>query len=289
MEGLEQDGLHLFTDNYYTSPQLAQALYKKGINTCGTVRTNRKGFPKDLVKSKREKQRGYHDYRSNGPLLAVVWFDRKFVHFISTMHNATMNGDLPTIMRRNKDGTQEAVRCPPLLHDYQQYMKGVDRGDQMIGYYNVGRRSRKWWKRCFAYLLECSLLNAYILYSNKFPDSCNQRGRKKLDFLSFRLKVASQLIGTTEAREKAGGRPRSDDYQQLERLNVELGHWPVHTENKMECIVCSTIRSKRNLTRKEMRHESRIKCCKCNVHLRTDESRNCFTLYHTKSKYWLST
>ena len=31
VEGLEQDGLHLFTDNYYTSPQLAQALYKKGI------------------------------------------------------------------------------------------------------------------------------------------------------------------------------------------------------------------------------------------------------------------
>ena len=46
VEGLEQDGFHLFTDNYYTSPQLAQALYKKGINTCGTVRTNRKGFLK---------------------------------------------------------------------------------------------------------------------------------------------------------------------------------------------------------------------------------------------------
>jgi len=32
---IEQDGLHLFTDNYY-----------KGINTCGTVHTNRKGFLK---------------------------------------------------------------------------------------------------------------------------------------------------------------------------------------------------------------------------------------------------
>jgi len=71
---------------------------------------------------KREKQRGYHDYCSNGPLLAVVWFDCKFVCFINTMHSATMNGDLQTIMRRNKDGTQEAVRCSPLLHDYQQHI-----------------------------------------------------------------------------------------------------------------------------------------------------------------------
>ena len=73
MSGLETDGFHLFTDNYYASPQLSLTLCKKGVNTCGTTRTNRKGFPKDLIKPKREKQRGYHDYRSNGPLIAVVW------------------------------------------------------------------------------------------------------------------------------------------------------------------------------------------------------------------------
>ena len=48
------------------------------------------------------------------------------------MHCATLNNDLPTMMRKNKDGSREAVQCPPLLKDYQQYMKGVDRGDQMI-------------------------------------------------------------------------------------------------------------------------------------------------------------
>ena len=39
VEGLKQDGLYLFTDKYYTSPQLA---LKKGINIYGTVLTNRK-------------------------------------------------------------------------------------------------------------------------------------------------------------------------------------------------------------------------------------------------------
>ena len=56
ISGMEADGLHLFTDNYYTSPQLSLTLYKKGVNTCGTARTNRKGFPKELIKTKREKQ-----------------------------------------------------------------------------------------------------------------------------------------------------------------------------------------------------------------------------------------
>ena len=54
MSGLEADGFHLFTDNYYTSPQLSLTLYKKGVKTCGTARTNRKGFSKDLIKTKRE-------------------------------------------------------------------------------------------------------------------------------------------------------------------------------------------------------------------------------------------
>ena len=84
------------------------------------------------------------------------------------MHCATLNNDLPKVMRKNKDGSREDVRCHPLRKDYQQYMKGVDRGDQMIGYYKIGRRSRKWWKRCFAYLVDSALLNAFILNSITF-------------------------------------------------------------------------------------------------------------------------
>ena len=52
MSGL--DGHHLYTDNYYTSPEVYLTLYKKGINCCGTVRVNRRGFPKDLIKKTRE-------------------------------------------------------------------------------------------------------------------------------------------------------------------------------------------------------------------------------------------
>ena len=77
------------------------------------------------------------------------------------------------------------------------------------------------------------------------------------------------------------------EYQELDRLNVQLGHWPIRVETKLECIVCATKRNKLNLTRQEMRHESRIKCSKCNVHLCIEENRECFTKYHTSIQYWL--
>ena len=36
-----------------TSPHLYGELYKKGVNAYGTVRVNRKGFPKDLIHKER--------------------------------------------------------------------------------------------------------------------------------------------------------------------------------------------------------------------------------------------
>ena len=41
MSGLEGSGLHLYTDNYYTSPSLYLHLYNHGINACGTAHPNR--------------------------------------------------------------------------------------------------------------------------------------------------------------------------------------------------------------------------------------------------------
>ena len=71
----------------YTSPEVYLELYKKRINCCGTVRTNRQGFSKELMNLKQDKpDRGYYNYLSNGPLLAAAWFNQQYVYFLSTMH-----------------------------------------------------------------------------------------------------------------------------------------------------------------------------------------------------------
>ena len=103
-------------------------------------------------------------------------------------------------------------------------------------------------------------MNAFILNNATFPSLYAQRGHSKRDFLAFRLDVAKQLIGGFHSRRKSAGRPRSLEYQDVDRLNMQLGHWPVKVDKKLECVVCATKRNTLHLSRHEMRHESRIKC-----------------------------
>ena len=191
-----------------------------------------------------------------------------------------------TVRRKNPDGSTIDVPCPPLLPNYQQYMRGVDRGDQLIGCYNIGRRSKKWWKRVFAHLIECALLNAYILERYANPSLYNGSSRAKRDFLSFRIDVANQLIGSFHYRHRAG-RPPSGEHRTLQRLDLQLNHWPVQETTKKECVVCSMKRTKQQLIRSQLRHESRFKCCCCNVHLCISTDRDCFKSYHTNIEYWI--
>ena len=47
LDGLESTSPKIYMDNYYTSPELFLALYKKNVNACGTARSSRKYYPGD--------------------------------------------------------------------------------------------------------------------------------------------------------------------------------------------------------------------------------------------------
>jgi len=85
---------------------------------------------------------------------------------------------------------------------------------------------------------------------------------------------------------RKAGQPPSGDHAPEIVLDKDLGHWPVLQSVKRRCIVCITTRAKLNLFRDE-RHETRLICSKCKVHLCVNEERQCFKKYHTKEKYWL--
>jgi hypothetical protein len=46
----------VYFDNYFTTPDLLEYLYKKGIYATGTIRTNRKTMPKEFFDSKKKLQ-----------------------------------------------------------------------------------------------------------------------------------------------------------------------------------------------------------------------------------------
>ena len=110
--------------------------------------------------------------------------------------------------------------------------------------YGLGRRSKKWWKRVFAYLLEVSLLNAYVL--QKFRSD----KIKEQDYLAFRLALAVELVGNS-CRRSLGGRPRSMEHSQCLRLNNTQDHLPECVPFKRDCFVCAKVREKKKCTRQQ--------------------------------------
>ena len=68
-------------------------------------------------------------------------------------------------------------------------MGGVDRNDQLRGYYNVRMKCQKLYKYIFWCSLDVSITNAYILYK------CFGSQEKKIsDLKSFRVDLAKSLV-----------------------------------------------------------------------------------------------
>eukprot|EP00745_Piridium_sociabile_P024139 TRINITY_DN37977_c0_g1_i4.p1 TRINITY_DN37977_c0_g1~~TRINITY_DN37977_c0_g1_i4.p1 ORF type:complete len:171 (+),score=28.16 TRINITY_DN37977_c0_g1_i4:68-580(+) len=97
----------VFTDNFYTSPVLAKYLLSKGTYLCGTMRPNRIGYPRDLIRTKAEVRRlprGATEWRQCDDMIATSWKDNRMVYYLSTAHPPHDNSGA-IARRRHKDGT----------------------------------------------------------------------------------------------------------------------------------------------------------------------------------------
>ena len=187
LEGLEDRGHHVYLDNWYSSPALFDDLHSKGFGACGTLRLNRKGLPQ-IIKSKRKMKKHTMVSGTTGKSLAMVWMDKRAVAMLSTIHDDSM---VP-ISRRSGEATGgvEIVSKPLCIDQYNHFMNGVDRHDQLTSYYGFSHRSKKWWKRGFFHLIEMAIVNAYILYALH----TKQVKQKPLTHQRFRIELAQQLL-----------------------------------------------------------------------------------------------
>ncbi|XP_035206016.1 piggyBac transposable element-derived protein 4-like [Stegodyphus dumicola] len=152
-------GYCLTMDNYYNSPELGEMLLKSKTDFFGTLRPNRKDLPKEL-KTKKLKKGDLFAYQ-RGKMMIMRWRDKKYVHFISSIHNSEI------VKVQNKLKNVE-IEKPKIALDYNNTMGGVDRMDQQIGYYDVTQsRQRKYYKKIFCYLLDITIFNAFQLWKKK--------------------------------------------------------------------------------------------------------------------------
>ncbi|KAK3754657.1 hypothetical protein QZH41_003873 [Actinostola sp. cb2023] len=162
-ETLSAKNHHVFCDNCFTSVELAKYLLTKNTYLCGTIRSNRKGFPKELKVNEPAVKRlkvGESVLRRKNEMVATTWKDKRLVHFLSTQSNPVGND---TVNRKQRDGTVVQVPSSPVVKSYNNNMGAVDRSDQMRGYYSCGRKSKKWWQYLFFFCVDVAIVNAHVI------------------------------------------------------------------------------------------------------------------------------
>ena len=85
-------GHKIFMDNFFSSPRLFQDWTDK-INSCGTVRPNRRDMPSDFGPKLLKLKWGDVRLRTRGGLTALVWKDRRGVYMLTNMDPPTAEGN----------------------------------------------------------------------------------------------------------------------------------------------------------------------------------------------------
>lgn len=260
---LLNQGYTLTTDNFYTSPELAEVLIKKKTDIYGTMRANRKDLPA-MLKEKKLKKGEIISFQK-GKMNVLKWQDKKPICLLSTIHGA----DTVEISAK-----KEKQNKPHVVLDYNLSMGGVDLADQCLSYYRSTRnQQRKYYKKIFRHLIDQAVWNSCVLF---------KKNGGSMSHANFRMQLIENLIqlaGIQKNVPTGGVKMRASE--NISRLTGR--HFPTYVESSnsakkyhvRKCVVCA---SKINDNGKRVRKETRFQCEDCNVGLC---AAPCFKIYHT--------
>lgn len=274
---------HLYMDNYYNSVKIVEDLLNKNIRVCGTLRQNR--IPKELQNS--DVKPGEIEFIRKGDTLILLFNNKRIVKMITNIHSAEIV-DTRKIDRR----TKKKIFKPKCIVDYNKYMSGVDRAGQYLVNCSLFRRTLKWYKKLFFYLLNCALFNSFAVYKKMVKNS--------LAYKKYLREVARIWINTntnyyprtTEMSQSSQTMQRTSQSKilkkrdnDLSRLSNDLSKHMIVKNIKFNqkkggdyvhyrrCKVCF---------KHKKRSETSFICKECQVPLHVGD---CFQAYHEKKNY----
>ena len=248
---LKENSNHIVAmDSWFSGIPLYRSLLARGFYAVGTVRSNRKGISPELISECRQLQRGQHVFRQFNDcdeLILVSWFDKKPVNLLSTY----CDPNKITEIARHDKYPSTSYDCPEVMTEYTHNMRGVDVFAQIQSYYQIGRRSRRNWRRLAWYFIDIAIINAYVLYEQYGQDT------EMMSQHDFRLRLQSELIGSFTARLKRG-RPPAVETQPNDGA---LHHTPGRSPTSRDCSVCGV----HPLPSGQHNRRTRIRCRQCKV------------------------
>ena len=266
-------GHHIYADRYYTTRKLIDHLISCKMDYTGTVNTNRKGIPppikqKTLTLAHREHKSFLN---ADSSILCVAWRDKKAKKYVVVASTSATTEQCQVNRRLG------AVEMPSVINSYNHNMNGCDRVDQSLSYYGqYSRKTIKWWKRIFLWILEVSQVNSHILYTlTRTPDE------KKLPLLNFKQVLLKQLTECGMALQIANNElpPRMSERGRKRKVEIERlsqkKHLVQYSPVDRNCVVCSTPTA---------RARTKYQCGTCSIkpYLHPKE---CFYKYHTQLNY----
>ena len=270
----------VFTDNFYTSPTLADSLLAAGTHLVGTLRVNRLHVPQPLKKVKDfdKSNRGSMRYVQSGNKVFVQWKDKHTVTTLSTYHKAT---DYVMKQRNTKEGGRRVVlevKMSNVVQDYNHGMGGIDVFDQRCTPYRMCRKSRKFWKAVFFDFIEIAAVNSMILFEAYRATHPELNRPASYDHEEFRVALTRQL-GSIEddAPVPIYHPPRPPPKRSAAAKAAPLSpgsHLPRFTPGtRRNCFFC--------YQQEHAERKYQTKCVTCDWYFHI-EQRNCFEAYHSR-------
>lgn len=235
------------------------------MKVCATGTAQLKMMNKCPLKDKKEmakEERGTYDFVHDreSHVFAVSWKDNNTVKVMSN------NEGLEPIQKVNRWSRNEKkyvkVDQPYCISSYNKSMGGVDRMDWYVNRYRIKIKGKKWYFPIFTFLVDTTLVNAYILYCMANP---------RVPLLDFKRSVTRAYLARSSISDpRNAGRP-SLPKAAIKRVEEAVRLDPVghmlertHEGKQRKCGVC-----KRN---------ARKQCSKCHVGLHV----HCFADWHKR-------
>lgn len=244
--GLLNKGYHLFVDNFYTSPTLADHLFSNDTLLTGTLRSNRKGVPA-VIKAAKPKEKECVYFRK-GSMLCLSWREKKSQKNPCLLLSTGIPAGMVQHMKRDRT----VKELPHPVSTYNKHMGGVDLLDQMVDHVAAERSYHKFWKKCFFAVIDRMTFCAYLLYEK------NTAAERKLSRFDFMCTLVEELCGKS-LNEEGETQPVQPQEHRIERIPDGKAR---------DCAVCSD----RSVPGGRKRAKTQCVGCQVGVHLDCFES-----------------
>ena len=127
--------------------------------------------------------------------------DKRSVHLASSFLNSYPVDKCVRYDKKLKEKVE--VPRPNIVKQYNDYMFSVDLCDQMISYYRMFFRSKKYYYRLIFHLIDLTVVNSWMLYIRD-AENLKVKPQNQTSLCEFKFKLAKSLMmsGTTVKRER---------------------------------------------------------------------------------------